>query len=136
MPRRSALQKRTRQSAIVSRTLLVILKELRQAYRPSERNVGRIFQELIVSMSIRLENERGRTPCSIMALTRSTGLPYANVHRAVEALHREHAVKKQGRGYVGDGSYLMARIDARHFRRIVGAIIGAADELRQVEKNA
>jgi hypothetical protein len=136
MPRRSALQKRTRQSAIVSRTILVVLKELRQAWHPREKNTGLIFQELLVAAALQLLRERNRTPSSIMAIKQLTGLPYRNTHATVGRLLREHIIRKQGRGYVGNGTYLMARFDQRHFRRIVSTIIGAASELRQVEKNA
>jgi hypothetical protein len=133
---RTAQQQRTRQSAIIARAILVIIKELRRAYRPRQRNVGRVFQELIVAMAFQLRNERNRTPSTIRAIAQLACLPYANTHRAIVKLRREHIVRKQDRGYVGDGGHIMARMEARHFNRIVGAIVGAAGELRLVQKNA
>jgi hypothetical protein len=135
MPRRTPLQQRARQSAIVSRTILVIFKELRQAYRPHEKNIGRLFQQLLVAMAIRLQDERHRSPTSISALSRIACLPRSNVARAVKALSHAHVIKKQGNGYIGDGSFLLSRLEARYFKRILGAIIGGADELRLVKKN-
>ncbi|MHC2534248.1 helix-turn-helix domain-containing protein [Bradyrhizobium diazoefficiens] len=125
-----ALAKRRKQSAIVSRMMITIVKQLQRDYR--RKHIGQSFEELLVAMKVRAHEDAGKPPITISDVAKFLNMPRSNARRALEAvIHHQGIIRKDGRGFITDPAYHAARIDAENFAAIRQAIITAADELRE-----
>jgi CRP-like cAMP-binding protein len=131
----TSISKRQRQSAVMSAAILVMFREMCEVYRPHEKNIGRKIQELFVLLAIRLQDGSRRTkPLSTRQISRMTNLPRSNVQRVLQRLAHERLIVKTDEGYEGDDNYLLANLEARYHRRIMGTFLGAANQLRRLQK--
>jgi CRP-like cAMP-binding protein len=130
-----SISKRQRQSAVMAAAVLIMFREMCNVYRPREKNMGRKIQELFVLLAIRLQDGSRRSkPLSTRQISRMTNLPRSNVQRVLLRLVRERLIVKTDEGYEGDGNYLLANLEARYHRRIMGTFLGAANQLRRLQK--
>jgi hypothetical protein len=120
-------------SAIVSQMLLLIVRLLLEGYDRNGEHIGAVWPELMIGMTIRLNDDRGHAPISQLGIVRATGMPRGSVQRWLDILVEQHVVKKSGPGYICDARHLQERLNSRHFKRIVRAIRAAARLLKDYE---
>jgi hypothetical protein len=125
------LEKRHRQSAVVSTMFLTVSAAMRKAYR-RKKNLGALFEEMLVVMAIRKNDDGLGNPLTIACLAKILNMPRSNVKRAAEALVGEGLIRKEGAAFVGDLEYLAANQEAEYFKVAVSAILEAADTLRKL----
>jgi hypothetical protein len=131
----AALAKRHKQSAIVGRLLVECFVAVRSGY--ARKNVGAVFEELLVAMMIRMSDDLGVPPRSASDISRYLGLPRSNVRRCLESLVREGVVRKVNEnGHTGELDWLASRIDAEYFLKIRDGIIAAAEALKALDAAA
>jgi hypothetical protein len=123
-----SVERRRQQSAIVGRLMVAGFVAMRSGY--PRKNIGAVFEELLVSMAIRINDDAGGNPTTVADLAKLLGLPDSNVRRYTKALIEEGVIRKVDRGFQGDMDYLAARVDADYFKALTDAIIKAGDELR------
>jgi predicted transcriptional regulator len=123
------MEARHQASAVVSRMMLICCRAMLVGYSRG-KNIAAVFPEMLVVMAIRSNDDRSSRPISISGIARLTGLPRANVQRSLALLVQHRVVKRSGNGYIGDDSYLEARLHAPYFKRIVRAIRAASRELQ------
>lgn len=117
------LERRHTASALLSKMLLLVVRLMDIGHRRN-RNLAAHLAEMMVIMTIRVNDERGKPPLSENKLSKMTGLSRETVGRWLVPLTRHRVVKKVGKwGHVGDDAYLEKRIDALYFRRIAHIII-------------
>ncbi|MHC4047323.1 helix-turn-helix domain-containing protein [Bradyrhizobium sp. 23AC] len=128
----AAVTKREKQSAIVGRLLVTCFVAMRSGY--PRKNLGAVFEELLVAMMIRVSDELGAPPRTASDVSKYLGLPRSNVRRCLNVLISEGVVRKVNEyGHTGELDWLASRIDAEYFVKIRGAIIAAADELKALD---
>jgi len=126
------LEKRHKQSAVVARLTVACFVAMRSGY--PRKHLGAVFEELLVALAIRINDDMGARALTASDISRYFGLPRSNVRRCLDVLIGEGVVRKEGeRGYRGELDWLASRIDAEYFVRIRDAIITAADELKALD---
>jgi hypothetical protein len=129
------LAKRHKQSAIVGRLTVAGFVAMRSGY--ARKHIGAVFEELLVSLAIRVVDDLGAPSLTVSELSRRLGLPRSNVRRCLNSLISEGVIRKEGEfGYRGELDWLASRVDADYFLKIRDAIIVAADELKALESCA
>ncbi|WP_312015620.1 helix-turn-helix domain-containing protein [Bradyrhizobium liaoningense] len=127
-----ALAKRHKQSAIISRLTVTCFMAMRSGY--ARKHLGAVFEEILVALATRINDDFGAPPISASDISRHLGLPRSNVRRCLEVLIDEGVIRKEGEhGYRGELDWLAARIDAEYFLKIRDAIVAAADELKALD---
>ncbi|MHC2536952.1 hypothetical protein [Bradyrhizobium diazoefficiens] len=124
------IEQETRQSIIITRLLLLCLRAL-QLWHRQDRNIEKIFPELLVGMAILVRTARQQTPCSASALSRITGMSRQTVRRRANDLVRFGVLSKSDDGYAFNVGYLGNKADNRHVRRTRSAILAAAALLQR-----
>lgn len=98
------------------------------------KHLGAVFEELLVALAIRVNDDFGAPPITASDIARHLGVPRSNVRRCLDLLIDEGVIRKEGEhGYRGELDWLAARIDAGYFRKIHDAIIIAADQLKALD---
>ncbi|BAR57582.1 hypothetical protein NK6_4414 [Bradyrhizobium diazoefficiens] len=123
--------KRQRQQAIVADMVLTIVAAMQRVYR--RKHVGASWEELLVSMVVRRNDEAGKPPLSIADIEKILRVPRSNVQRAVRALIREGVTSRVGRDYRANPDFFAARVDAAYMTKVREAIITAARELETLD---
>lgn len=122
---------RQRQQAIVADMVLTIVAAMQRVYR--RKHVGASWEELLVSMVVRRNDEAGKPPLSIADIEKILRVPRSNVQRAVRALIREGVTSRVGRDYRANPDFFAARVDAAYMTKVREAIITAARELETLD---
>ena len=129
----AALAKRHKQSAIIGRLTVACFVALRSGY--ARKHLGAVFEELLVGLAIRINDDLGARPLTASDISRHLGLPRSNVRRCLDVLVGEGVLRKEAEGgYRGQLDWLASRIDAEYFLRIRDAIVIAADELKALDE--
>jgi len=130
----AALAKRHKQSAIIGRLTVACFVALRSGY--ARKHLGAVFEELLVGLAIRINDDLGARPLTASDISKILGLPRSNVRRCLDALVGEGVLRKEAErgGYRGELDWLASRIDAEYFLRIRDAIVIAADELKALDE--
>ena len=127
-----ALEKRHKQSAIISRLTVACFVAMRSGY--DRKHLSAVFEELLVGLVIRVNDDLGAPPITASDIARHLGVPRSNVRRCLDLLIGEGVIRKEGQyGYRGELDWLAARIDAEYFLKIRDAIIAAADQLQALD---
>lgn len=108
--------------------VLTIVAAMQRVYR--RKHVGASWEELLVSMVVRRNDEAGKPPLSIADIEK---IPRSNVQRAVRALIREGVTSRVGRDYRANPDFFAARVDAAYMTKVREAIITAARELETLD---
>ena len=128
----AALVKRHRQSTIISRLTVTSFMAMRSGY--ARKHLGAVFEELLVGLAIRTNDDLGARPLTASDISKYLGLPRSNVRRCLDVLVGEGVIRKEAEGgYRGELDWLASRIDAEYFLKIRDAIIVAADELKALD---
>jgi hypothetical protein len=129
------LARRHKQSAIIGRLTVAGFVAMRSGY--SRKHIGAVFEEILVSLAIRVADDLGAPSLTVSELSKHLGLPRSNVRRCLDALISEGVIRKEGEyGYRGELDWLASRVDADYFLKIRDAIIAAADQLKALESCA
>ena len=129
----AAFAKRHKQSAIVGRLLVASFVAIRSGY--ARKHPGAVFEELLVAMMIRMNDDLGAPPRTASDISKYLGLPRSNVRRCLDVLIGEGVIRKEAeRGYRGELDWLASRVDAEYFLKIRDAVVAAADELKALEE--
>ncbi|WP_038384920.1 MarR family transcriptional regulator [Bradyrhizobium elkanii] len=124
------VMERQRQSAVVADMMLTIVAAMQRDYR--RKHIGASFEELLVAMAVRRNDNQGKPPINVAALEKVLNVPRSNVSRAVATLIRHQGIiRKVDHAYTGNPAYLAPRVDAAYFTAIREAIITAAHELQK-----
>jgi hypothetical protein len=128
----AALAKRHKQSAIIARLTVACFVAMRSGY--PRKHIGAVFEELLVALAIRINDDLGMPPPTASDIAKHLGLPRSNVRRCLDALISEGVIRKEADGgYRGELDWLASRIDAEYFLKIRDAVITAADELKALD---
>jgi DNA-binding transcriptional ArsR family regulator len=128
----AALAKRHKQSAIIARLTVACFVAMRSGY--PRKHIGAVFEELLVALAIRINDDLGMPPLTASDIAKHLGLPRSNVRRCLDALISEGVIRKEADGgYRGELDWLASRIDAEYFLKIRDAVITAADELKALD---
>ncbi len=111
--------------------VLTIVAAMQRVYR--RKHVGASWEELLVSMVVRRNDEAGKPPLSIADIEKILRVPRSNVQRAVRALIREGVTSRVGRDYRANPDFFAARVDAAYMTKVREAIITAARELETLD---
>ena len=131
----AALANRHKQSAIIGRLTVACFVAMRSGY--ARKHLGAVFEELLVGLAIRINDDLGMSPLTASDIAKHLGLPRSNVRRCLDALIEEGVIRKDDEcGYRGELDWLASRIDAEYFIKIRDAIITAADELKALDAPA
>ena len=129
----AALGKRHKQSAIIARLTVACFMALRSGY--ARKHLGAVFEEVLVGLAIRINDDLGARPLTASDISRILGLPRSNVRRCLDALAGEGVLRREAEGgYRGQLDWLASRIDAEYFLKIRDAIVIAADELKALDE--
>jgi IclR helix-turn-helix domain len=128
----AALAKRHKQSATIARLTVACFVAMRSGY--PRKHIGAVFEELLVALAIRINDDLGMPPLTASDIAKHLGLPRSNVRRCLDALISEGVIRKEADGgYRGELDWLASRIDAEYFLKIRDAVITAADELKALD---
>jgi hypothetical protein len=128
----AALVKRHKQSAIIARLTVTCFVAMRSGY--PRKHIGAVFEELLVGLAIRINDDLGMPPLTASDIAKHLGLPRSNVRRCLDALIGESVIRKEADGgYRGELDWLASRIDAEYFLKIRDAVITAADALKTLD---
>jgi IclR helix-turn-helix domain len=128
----AALAKRHKQSAIIARLTVACFVAMRSGY--PRKHIGAVFEELLVALAIRINDDLGMPPPTASDIAKHLGLPRSIVRRCLDALISEGVIRKEADGgYRGELDWLASRIDAEYFLKIRDAVITAADELKALD---
>jgi DNA-binding transcriptional ArsR family regulator len=128
----AALEKRRKQTAIVGRLAMAGFMAMRSGF--TRKHIGSVFEELLIAMTIRVNDEFGAPPLTASDIAKHLGLPRSNVRHRLRELTANGIIRREGEyGYRGELDWLAARIDADYFLTFKQAIITAADELRAID---
>ena len=123
------LEARHHAAAIVSQMLLICFREMLGGYNRQGKNVAAILPEILTIMAIKVNDDLHQPPMSANEIAKAINLPRVNVQRGIAELIAQGVIEKRERGYVATDDYMMPRMDAPYFQRIVSAIRSAAREL-------
>jgi len=128
-------------AAIFSQTMLVAILASLEGLPPTARGrrKGRPqgiaeVPQLFVAMVIRLNDERGLPPISQRAIARQLRTSHQNIGHWLEPLLTCSMIKHSGRGYTGNDGWMLERIDAQHFRRLVRALFLGGKKIERFQK--
>lgn len=109
--------------------LLICFREMLGGYNRQGKNIAAILPEILTIMAIKVNDDLHQPPMSANEIAKAINLPRVNVQRGIAELIAQGVIEKRERGYVATDDYMMPRMDAPYFKRIVSAIRSAAREL-------
>ena len=122
------LEARHHAAAMVGRMLLILSRSMLVGYSRGS-NIAAVFPELLVVAAIRANDDRRKPPISINRISKLTGLPRANIRRAIAQLIKHGVIEKSGGGHIGVDGYMQPHTGACYFKHMVAAIRATAREL-------
>lgn len=131
--RSRALDRRARRSAIIARLTLTIFRNMTGDF--GLRNLAACVPDLLISMTIRDNDEAGLPPISFSEISRLTGISRRTVGRRIDRLEARGAfIHEEDVGAYGNDDYLEARLHADFFMNILQATAEAAEALRKIDE--
>ena len=131
--RSRALDRRARRSAIIARMTLTIFRNMSGYFGHS--NLAACVPDLLISMTIRDNDESGLPPISLSEISRMTGISRRTVGRRIDRLEERGAfIHEMDTGAYGNDAYLEARLHAKFFMIILQAIAEGAEALRKIDE--
>ena len=124
----AAQAKRQKQSAIVCRMMLTILKAAHKNFHT--KHLGAMFEEYLVGMA--LAQAEG-VPMTIAEIARVLNMPRSNVRRGLDALIGFGMCLRVERTFTINPAYYAERVDVDYILTIQEAIAVAARELAKMD---